>query len=164
DINASLGHHVGDDVLREAARRLRANAAPGDIVARLAESQFLLVAPNCTSQRAPLYADQMAGVIRRGFHLEEMSLQLHAAVGVCLYPEHGHTADELLRRVQIAIEDIDDAWNRVATYRTGGDEEHRRRLKLVTDLSGAIDRNALTLVYQPKVAMGARAVKSLEAL
>jgi diguanylate cyclase len=164
EINASFGHHVGEDVLREAARRLRANAAPDDIVARLGESQFVLVARNCTSQRAPLYADQIAGVIRGGFHLEEMSLQLHVAAGICLYPEHGRTADELLQRVQIAIEDADEAWTRVATYRTGGDEEHRRRLKLVTDLRGAIDKNALTLVYQPKVAMESRSVKSLEAL
>jgi diguanylate cyclase (GGDEF)-like protein len=164
EINASLGHHVGDAVLQEAARRLRANTAPADIVARLGESQFLLVARNCTPQRAPLYADQMAGVIRRGFHLEEMSLQLHVGAGVCLYPEHGRTVGELLRRVQIAIEDADEAWTRVAMYRTGGDEEHRRRLKLVTDLRGAIDQNALTLVYQPKVAMETRSVRSLEAL
>ena len=164
EINASLGHHVGDDVLREAARRLRANAAPNDIVARLGESQFLLVARNCTRERAPLYADQMAGVIRRGFHLEEMSLQLHVAAGVCMYPEHGRTAEELLRRSQIAIEDADEAWTRVAMYRAGGDEEHRRRLKLVTDLRGAIDQNSLTLVYQPKVAMESRSVRSLEAL
>ena len=164
EINASLGHRIGDDVLREAARRLRANAAPEDIVARLGESQFLLVARNCTSQRAPLYADQMAGVIRRGFHLEEMSLQLHVGAGICLYPEHGRTADELLRRVQIAIEDADEAWTHTAMYRTGGDEKHRRRLKLATDLRGAIDQNALTLVYQPKVEMESRSVRSLEAL
>src|SRR5260370_15646191 len=164
EINASLGHHVGDEVLREAARRLRANVAPEDIVARLGESQFLLVARNCTSQRAILYADQMAGVIRRGFHLEEMSLQVHVAAGICLYAEHGRTADELLRRVQIAIEDADEAWTRAAMYRSGEDEKHRRRLKLATDLRGAIDQNALTLVYQPKVEMGSRSVKSLEAL
>jgi diguanylate cyclase (GGDEF)-like protein len=164
EINASLGNHVGDDVLRETARRLRANAAPEDIVARLGESQFLLVGRNCSPQRAPLYAEQMAGVIRRGFHLEEMSLQLHVAVGVCLYPRHGRTADELLRRAQIAIEDADEAWTRVAMYRTGADEAHRRRLELVTDLRGAIEQNALTLVYQPKVEMESRSVRSLEAL
>jgi diguanylate cyclase (GGDEF)-like protein len=164
EINASLGHHVGDNVLREAARRLRANSAPDDIVARLGENQFLLVARNCTAQRAPLYADQMAGLIRRGFHVEEMSLQLHVGAGICLYPEHGRTVSELLRRVQIAVEDGDEAWLRVAIYRTGGDEEHRRRLKLATDLRGAIDSNALTLVYQPKVAMETRSVRSLEAL
>jgi len=164
EINASLGHHVGDDVLREAARRLRTNAAPDDLVARLGESQFLLIARDCSAERAPLYADQLAGVIRAGFHLAEMSLDLHVAAGVCMYPDHGNTAGELLRRVQIAIEDADDARTRVAIYRPGGDEEHRRRLKLITDLRGAIDNNTLTLVYQPKVAMGTRTVRSLEAL
>ncbi len=164
EIIASLGHHVGDDVLREAARRLCASAAPNDIVARLGESQFVIVARNCTSQRATLYADQLAGLIRGGFHLEEMSLQLDVAVGICLYPEHGRTADELLRRAQIAIEDADEAGTHIATYRIGGDEAHRRRLKLVTDLRGAIEQNELTLVYQPKVAMSSRSVRSLEAL
>jgi diguanylate cyclase (GGDEF)-like protein len=164
EINASLGHHIGDDVLREVARRLRANAAPDDVVARIAESQFLLIARDCSAERAPLYAAQMAGVIRAGFHLEEMSLQLRVAAGVCLYPDHGGKADELLQRVQIAIEDSDEAQTRVALYRPGGDEEHRRRLKLVTDLRGAIDKNALSLVYQPKVAMTTRSVRSLEAL
>ncbi len=164
EINASLGHHVGDNVLQEAARRLRANAAPDDIVARLGESQFLLIARNCTRERALLYADQMAGLIRRGFYLEEMSLQLHVAAGVCLFPEHGRSVEELLRRTEIAIEDADEAWTRVAMYRPGRDDEHRRRLKLITDLRGAIDRDALTLVYQPKVAMESRSVRSLEAL
>jgi diguanylate cyclase len=164
EIVASLGHHVGDDILREASRRLRANAAPDDVVARLNENQFLVIAFACSPERAPLYADQLAGVIRRGFHLEEMSLQLHVAAGVCLYPDHGSKPDELLRRVQIAIEDGDEARSRVAIYRPGGDEEHRRRLKLITDLRGAIEQNALTLVYQPKVTMATRSVRSLEAL
>lgn len=164
EIDASLGHHVGDDVLREAARRLRANTAPGDLVVRLGESQFLMLARDCSRERAPLYADQLAGVIRAGFHLTEMSLDLDVAAGVCLYPDHGNKAGDLLRRVQIAIEDAAAAHTRVALYRPGGDEEHRRRLKLITDLRGAIEQNALTLVYQPKVAMATRSVQSLEAL
>jgi diguanylate cyclase (GGDEF)-like protein len=164
EINASLGHHVGDDVLREAGRRLRANAAPDDLVVRLGESRFLVIARGCSPERAPLYADQLAGVLRRGFHLAGMSLELHVAAGVCLFPDHGSNAEELLRRVQIAIDDADEARTSVSLYRPGGDEEHRRRLKLVTDLRGAIDRNALTLVYQPKVAMATRSVRSLEAL
>src|SRR6266478_1982692 len=164
DINVSLGHHVGDDVLREAARRLRQNAASQDTVARVGESQFLVIARECTPARSPLYADQLAGVIRTGFHLSGVSLDLHVACGVCLYPDHGATADELLQRVQIALEDADEARSRVAIYRPGRDEEHRRRLTLITDLRGAIDREALTLVYQPKVTMATRSVKSLEAL
>ena len=164
EINGSLGHHVGDDVMREAARRLRQNAGSADTVVRVAESQFLIIAHNCSVERAVLYADQLAGVLRTGFHLAGMSLDLNVAAAVCLHPEHGSTADELLRRAQIALEDTDDARSRVATYRSGTDEEHRRRLALVTDLRTAIANDQLTLVYQPKVMMATRSVKSLEAL
>ena len=153
EINGSLGHHVGDDVMREAARRMRQNAGATDVVVRVAESQFLVIAQNCSVERAVLYADQLAGVVRSGFHLAGTSLDLNVAASVCVHPDHGDTADELLRRVQIALEDADDARGRIATYRPGSDEVHRRRLALITDLRTAIAADSLTLVYQPKVAM-----------
>ena len=164
DINASLGHHVGDEALKEAARRLRQNAHGADTVSRLGETQFLIIAQDCGGERASLYADQLTGVVRSGFHLSGVSLDLHVACGVCVYPEHGDTAATLLRRAQIALEDSTEVRSRAAVYRTGSDEEHRRRLTLITDLRGAIDRDGLSLVYQPKVTMATRSVKSLEAL
>jgi diguanylate cyclase (GGDEF)-like protein len=164
EINGSFGHHVGDDVLREAARRLRQNAAPVDLVVRIAESQFLVITQNCSLQRAILYADQLAGVVRSGFHLAGMSLDLDVAAAVCVHPDHGATAEDLLRRVQIALGDPEDSRSRVSTYRVGTDEIHRRRLALITDLRTAIAQDSLTLVFQPKVAMASRSVKSLEAL
>ena len=164
DINASLGLQVGDDVLREAARRLQQNAATTDTVARLGETQFLVIAPGCSAERAPLYAGQLAAVIRGGFHLAGVSLDLRLACGVCLFPAHGESADELLQRAQVALEDAEETRTRVALYRPGQDQEHRRRLALVTDLRRAIDQDQLSLVYQPKVAMATRSVRSLEAL
>jgi diguanylate cyclase (GGDEF)-like protein len=164
DINASLGLQVGDDVLREAARRLQQNAAATDTVARLGETQFLVIAPGCSAERAPLYAGQLTAVIRGGFHLAGVSLDLRLACGVCLFPAHGESADELLQRAQVALEDADETRTRVALYRPGQDQEHRRRLALVTDLRRAIDQDQLSLVYQPKVAMATRSVRSLEAL
>jgi diguanylate cyclase (GGDEF)-like protein len=164
DINASLGLQVGDEVLREAARRLQQNIAASETVARLGETQFLVIAPGCTAERAPLYAGQLVAVIRGGFHLAGVSLDVRLACGVCLFPLHGESADELLQRVQVALEDADEARTRVALYRPGQDQEHRRRLALVTDLRRAIDQDQLSLVYQPKVAMASRSVRSLEAL
>jgi diguanylate cyclase (GGDEF)-like protein len=164
EINASLGHHVGDDALREVARRLRQNIAPADLVARLAANQFLIVARDCSLERAPLLAEQLAGVIRSGFHLPNVSLELHVTAGVCSSPEHGSSTSELLRRVQIALGDAEDARGRMAIYRPERDEEHRRRLALVADLRRAIENDELTLVYQPKVAVSTRSVRSFEAL
>jgi diguanylate cyclase len=164
DINASLGLAVGDDVLREVAQRLRQNIGSDDSVARLGETQFLVIAPGCSPERAPLYASQLAGVIHTGFHLAGFGLDLHVACGVCLFPEHGRTPDELLQRAQVALEDAQDARTRVALYRPGRDDQHRRRLALITDLRGAIASDSLTLVYQPLVAMATRSVRTLEAL
>ena len=164
EIIGSLGHQVGDDVLREAAGRLQRSVGGGDTVARPGETQFLVLSPGCSAERALLYAGQLAAVIRSGFHLEGVSLDLRLACGVCLFPAHGGSSDELLQRVQVALEDADEARGRVALYRAGQDEEHRRRLALVTDLRRAIAEDELSLVYQPKVAMASRSVRSLEAL
>jgi len=164
DINASLGLSVGDDVLREVAHRLRQNVSENETVARLGEAQFVVIAPGCSAERALLYAEQLVGLVHTGFHLAGVGLDLHVACGLCLVPEHGRTAEELLQRAQIAIEDAHDAHNRVATYRPGQDDAHRRRLTLITDLRAAIDGDQLSLVYQPLVTMATRSVRTLEAL
>ena len=164
DINASLGHMVGDDVLREAARRLQQNVTPGDTLARVGEGQFLVIAGECPLERALLYAEQLAAVVRSGFHVGGISLELRVACGVALIPAHGRTADELLQRAQVALEESDDVRAPTVLYRAGQEGEHRRRLTLITELRGAIAQDALRLVYQPKVSMATRSVKSLEAL
>jgi len=164
EINASLGHHVGDEAVREVARRLRQNCGAGDLVARLVANQFLVVSRHCSSERGLLFAEQLAGVLRMGFHLPSVSLDLHVAAGVCCAPEHGRAARELLRRAQIALEDSEEARGRVALYRPGRDEEHRRRLALAADLRRAIERGELSLLYQPKVSVATRTVSSFEAL
>jgi diguanylate cyclase len=164
DINVSLGFSVGDDVLRDVARRLRQNVSENDTVARLGEAQFLVIVPGCTAERALLYAEQLAGLIHTGFHIAGIALELHVACGVCLLPDHGRTTEELLQRAQVALEDAHDAAAHVALYRPGQDDVHRRRLTLIADLRAAIDSDQLSLVYQPLVTMAARSVRSLEAL
>ena len=164
DINASLGHQVGDEVLREAARRLQQNVAAGDTVAQVGEAQFLVIGRGLLAERALLYAEQLAAVVRSGFHIQGVGLDLRVACGVSLSPAHGESAAELLQRAQVALEEADDTRSRAVLYRAGQEGEHRRRLLLITDLRSAIDQDALTLVYQPKVAMTTRSVRSLEAL
>ena len=164
EVNATFGHEVGDEVVTEAARRLSRNVAAEHTLARLGESQFLIIAPGFAAERARIYLDQLAGAVRGGFHLSGMTLDLGVTSGICVYPEHGNSAHDLLRRVQVALEDADDTRQRVASYEPGRDEQHRRRLTLITGLRAAIERDELTLKYQPKVDMATRCVKSLEAL
>ncbi len=93
-----------------------------------------------------------------------MTLDLGVTSGICVYPEHGHSAQDLLRRVQVALEDAADTRLRIASYEPGRDEKHRRRLTLIAGLYAAIENDQLTLNYQPKVDVATRCVKSLEAL
>jgi diguanylate cyclase (GGDEF)-like protein len=164
EVNATFGHEVGDEVVREAARRLSRNVAAEHVIARLGECQFLIIAPGFSADRARIYVDQLAGALRGGFHLSGMTLDLGVTSGICVYPEHGRTAQELLRRVQVALEDADETRLRVASYEAGRDEQHRRRLTIITGLHAAIEHDELTLKYQPKVEISTRCVKSLEAL
>lgn len=163
-ISATLGHGISDEVLRESARRLKANVAPGDCVARLGESQLLILARNCRAERARLYAEQLSGLVRTGFHLSGARLDLHLACGVCLCPEHGSSADTLLQRVQIATEDAPVDRARPSLYESGRDEQHRRRLAVIAGLRRAMESDALSLVFQPKVALQSRSLRSFEAL
>jgi len=164
EISASLGHHVGDETLRETARRLRQNCGENDITARLGSAQFLVLARGCTAARANLLAEQLIGSLRAGFSLLAVSLDLHVNAGISCAPDHGHSAEDLLRHVHTALEDAGEARGRIASYRPGREEELRRRLALAGDLPGGIERDELTLVYQPKVDMFSGRVRSLEAL
>lgn len=164
EISATFGQDVGDEVVREVGRRLSRNVGSDHVLACLGESRFLVIAPGFSAERARIYVDQLASALRGGFHLSGMTLELALNAGICAYPDHGAGAGELLQRVQIALEDADDARLRVASYEPGRDEQHRRRLTLITGLRAAADRNELTLKYQPKVDMASRTVKSLEAL
>lgn len=164
EINATFGQGVGDEVVREAGRRLSRNVAAEHLLARVGEDRFLVVAPEFSAERARVYVDQLGSALRGGFHLSGMTLELDLSAGICAFPDHGAAAGELLQRVQIALEDAGDTRLRVASYQPGRDEQHRRRLTLITGLRTAIERNELTLKYQPKVEMAGRTVKGLEAL
>jgi diguanylate cyclase (GGDEF)-like protein len=164
EINATLGHHVGDEALNEVARRLRQNVSASDFVARLSAHQFVVVSRPCSLQRAPLLAEQLTGTIRAGFHVAQISLDMDAIAGIAAFPDHSSAPRELLRCAQLALHDADGSRTRVALYVVGRDAQHRRRLTLLTELRVALENDGLQLVYQPKVDMGTRTVKSVEAL
>ena len=164
EISATFGQEVGDAVVREAGRRLSRNIAADHVLACLGENRFLVIAPGFSAERARIYFDQLASALRGGFHLSGMTLELALSAGICVFPDHAAGVGELLQRVQIALEDANDTRLGVASYEPGRDEQHRRRLTLITGLRAAADRNELSLKYQPKVDMTTRTVKSLEAL
>lgn len=164
EINAALGHPLGDEALREVARRLRQNIDAGDLVARLAANQFLIVLHACSSERATLVARELVNIIHAGLHLPDVSLDVQVQAGFSHHPDHGAASRELMRRAQIALEDTHNGRNPVSAYRPGRDEAQRRRLQLAAGLRLAIEGNALRLVFQPELNLTTGTITQLEAL
>jgi diguanylate cyclase len=164
EINAALGHPVGDQALREVARRLHQNIDPTDLVARLTANQFLIVLHSCSAERAALMARQMVGVIHAGLHLPDVSLDIQVQAGFSQHPDHGSASRELMRRAQIALEDAQANRTAVSSYRAGRDEAQRRRLQLAAGLRTAIETDALQLVFQPELNLASGRITQLEAL
>ena len=165
ELNASLGHRIGDEVLVATARRLSIPCQPGEYVARLGASRYvMLLSRRHSLEDAPRLAAAVIDMVRERLTLGEVNVELQVTAGLCTSPEQGGAADEMIRRAEIALHDAEESRERIGRFRVGSDDEHRRRLEIMTDLRRAIESNSLQLVFQPKVAVATRRVTGVEAL
>ncbi|WP_189461947.1 bifunctional diguanylate cyclase/phosphodiesterase [Jeongeupia chitinilytica] len=167
EINDTLGHGVGDQVLQAIGERLSQWAHGRDAeVARLGGDELGLLVPGlmlCVNEVAELCASLSARV---GLPLpvEEMQLEVSASIGVAFYPEHGREASELLRCADVAMYDAKQRRVPHRVYDADLDHHSRERLALYTELSHAIRDGGLTLYYQPKQSLRDGRIVGVEAL
>ena len=165
ELNASLGHGIADEVLRQTAKKLVIACRPGEFVARLGASRYLmLLRRRHSAQQAPRMAATIVDTVKEPLTVDQVEIEPQARAGLCSSPEQGGAADEMIRRAEIALHDAEESRDRIGVFRVGSDEEHRRRLEMMTDLRRAIENNELHLAFQPKIAIGTRRVTSVEAL
>jgi diguanylate cyclase (GGDEF)-like protein len=164
EVNDSLGHAWGDQLLARLGERLRATVPREALVARVGADEFavLTTAPDAAT------AEQQATVLReavsRPYALAGLTIDVAVAVGVALAPEHAADADALMRRVDIALSNAKNTGRPVALYHQTMDQESLRRLRLVTELRQALDNGQVVVRYQPKVALRTRELIGVEAL
>lgn len=163
-INDRLGHEIGDRVLKEFARRLASALRPSDAVARLGGDEFLIQLSNAGVPQARETAHRVLEIGRQPVALDEFQLRIDLSIGIAAYPEHGQEREQLMRRADIAMYAAKDSAEGIAVYRHGQDEDHLRRLATIADLRRALDENALSVVYQPKMSLAACRANAVEAL
>ncbi|MEO6155970.1 MAG: EAL domain-containing protein [Thermomonas sp.] len=164
EINDTLGHAFGDEVLREVAARLREDVSDGDMLARLGGDEFLVILEAAGAEAGVERALALVALIDQPFLLGEAQVSLDASIGIAAFPEHATDAASLLRRADIAMYEAKSLHSRVAVYKPGRDENHLHQLALMGELKFAQERNQLSLAFQPKIDLRSGTVADVEAL
>ncbi len=165
-INDSLGHHVGDSVLAEIARRLRTGMRTSDIVARLGGDEFVILLPQITAVEdgervAQKVLDLFADPLRVGTH----ELRVTPSIGLAIYPEHGTDTITLMRHADLAMYQAkSNGRNRVQLYSDKMQAPTAEALVLENDLYKALERNELRLHFQPQFDCATGRISGAEAL
>lgn len=152
EINDTLGHHIGDELLGEVGERLRCAVRPQDTVARMGGNEFAVLLTGLVgAEEAEDIAKRLQEAFAAPVQLPDMSLPVEASLGIALAPEDGTDADLLLQRADIAMYQAKGQHTRTARYLAASDTSGPERLVLLSELRVALDLDELVLHYQPKV-------------
>ena len=165
EVNDTLGHHYGDQLLVQVGLRLQATLRAVDTVARLGGDEFAVLLPRIeTAEGAVTVAKKLQAALEEPFVLEGLSVDVEASIGLALYPEHGNDPEELLQHADIAMYVAKDTHAGFVLFDPSHDQHSPRRLALLGELRRAIDQQQLLLHYQPKVDAHTSRVLGVEAL
>ena len=163
EIVKTMGHAIGDKVMRDGAARLRHPAA-GGLVARATDSEFMLWLPQAERTDAIAVAFRVLDVLGEPYQDAELTVDVSPAVGIALFPAHGKEPSALLQRAEVALFGALRGEEAVAVYDPATDPHRPERLSLMADLRDAIDRQQLRLHYQPKLHLGSGRIDGVEGL
>jgi diguanylate cyclase (GGDEF)-like protein len=165
EVNDTLGHHYGDQLLVQVGERLRRRLREVDTVARLGGDEFAVLLPRIeTAEGATTVARKLQAALEEPFLLEDLALDVEASVGVAIYPSHGSDTDELLQHADIAMYVAKDTHAGFVLFDPKQDQHSPDRLALLGELRRAIDQQQLVLHYQPKVDAHTGQMLGVEAL
>ena len=165
EVNDTLGHHAGDELLRVLARRLTAAARTDDVVARLGGDEFALVLPGVTDAGQALeLLTRIRAELAVELTLDGVELSVESSCGIALYPEHGTTVEDLLKRADSAMYEAKHGTRGVVVYESPTVPRVAHRLVTQTAVRHALERNELVLHYQPKIDLATGRVSGMEAL
>jgi diguanylate cyclase (GGDEF)-like protein/PAS domain S-box-containing protein len=164
-VNDSLGHRVGDALLVEIAKRLRAVVRDKDTVSRLGGDEFVLLLPGASAHGAARVAGKLLDASRQPYQIEHHELTMAPSMGIALYPSDGEDFDTLTQSADTAMYRAKrDGRNTFRFFTPEMQAQSVRALQLENALRRALERNQFELHYQPQVTIATGKVRSLEAL
>jgi diguanylate cyclase (GGDEF)-like protein len=166
EINDTLGHHYGDELLSRLGARLARCVGPVGLVARLGGDEFAVLPSRRTDDATALeqLAHDVLACVQEPIIVDELTLEVGASVGIARFPRDGRDANSLLRRADVAMYRAKEAQTGSKLYETEHDHHSLRRLSVITDVRRALGSGQVVVHYQPKIDLQDHRVRGAEAL
>lgn len=165
NINDTLGHSYGDELLNELAKRLQAMLREEDMVSRMGGDEFIIILPNIDINGAEQVAQKLLNGIIQPFFIERHELTVSASIGIALYPVDGIDSETLSKNADTAMYRAkQEGRNHYCFFTEDMQVYSRRHLQLTNALRHALENNELHLVYQPQISLMDESIIGAEVL
>ncbi len=165
-VNDSMGHHMGDELLCQVAQRLANAVRECDLVARFGGDEFLVLLEELSQEAdAARIAHHLLSLFEQPFHLHGREIFATTSIGIALFPRDGKNPEQTLTSADAAMYEAKQAGrNNYRFFTPALRELSERHLTIETELRRAIERDELSLVYQPQADVRSRRIQGAEAL
>ena len=164
EINYTLGHETGEDLIRIIGNRLKSMVKSSDTVARHSSTMFSILMPGASASDVRPIVDRILESFEDAVPVAGIQLDVTAAIGEACYPDHGLDARTLLQRADTAIYEAKASSRLFATYDPEADPHKPERLTMMGELRKGLDNGEFKFFYQPKVDIAAEKITHVEAL
>jgi diguanylate cyclase (GGDEF)-like protein len=164
EVNDTLGHAAGDDLLKQVTARLTGIIKPHDTVARLGGDEFAIVLQDATERSAAALGERLTASLSEAFRVDEVTLNIGASVGIALSPDHASDAEFLIRYADLALYTAKVDRGGYAVYDPLSEEHATEQPVLMGELRRGIERGELVVHYQPKISVYTGRICGAEAL
>jgi diguanylate cyclase (GGDEF)-like protein len=164
EVNDSLGHQAGDQLLVQVAARFADRLRAGDLLARLGGDEFAVLLDDVGAEESVEVAVTLCAALNEPFSLEDISLHSSVSVGVALFPQDGPDLSTLMRKADVAMYQAKTLFTGHHLYHPDDDADDAIRLQTVQELRAALTGNQIVVHYQPKLDLETDEIHSVEAL